>query len=266
MKFVKHEILITTLFVCIFSTISAQKKVVLDNFYNNEINSKTGKPFHYIWEDKALSGFSELGELFQAKGALISTLREKPAKKNLDTADVYIIVDPDTKLETANPNYMDNAAATVISNWVKNGGVLVMLANDGKNCELDSFNILAAKFGMKFNNDLLHPEKKAEAGMPRNYNSCASINLPNHPLFKDVSKIFLKEISSITCTKPSKSVLEENKQVIMAEAKYGKGYVFAVGDPWLYNEYIDHAHLTVDFENLKAAKNLVDLLLSKVNH
>ncbi|MEI7502544.1 MAG: hypothetical protein WCJ61_04615 [Paludibacter sp.] len=249
---------------CIISMGYAQKKVVLDNFYNNETNAKTNKPFHYIWEDKALSGFSELGDLFVAKGATISTLKEKPSNINLKQASVYIIVDPDTKLETANPNYMDKAAATAISNWVKKGGVLLLLTNDGKNCELDSFNILAAKFGMKFNNVLVHPEIKAEAGMPRNYNSCASINLPNHPLFKGVSKIFLKEISSITCSNAAKAVLEENGVVLMAEVKYGKGYVLAVGDPWLYNEYIDHAHLPVDFENLKAAKNLVDLLLNKV--
>jgi len=44
-------------------------------------------------------------------------------------------------------------------------------------------------------------------------------------------------------------------------SKIGKGYIFAVGDPWLYNEYIDHWVLPKDFDNLKAAKNLVKLLL-----
>jgi len=254
----------TVLLSCIISMGIAQKKVVLDNFYNNEINSKTAKPYHYIWADKALSGFSELGGLFQAKGAALFTLRDKPTDKNLKEADVYIIVDPDTKLETAQPKFMDINAATAIAKWVKKGGVLLLLTNDGKNCELDSFNMLATKFGMKFNNVLVHPEIKAEAGMPRNYNSCSNINLPNHPLFIGVSKIFLKEVSTISCTTPAMPVLEENGVVLMAEAKYGKGYVLAVGDPWLYNEYIDHAHLPVDFENLKAAKNLVDLLLSKV--
>lgn len=262
MKTMKIKVLGAIVLSCMLSTSYAQKKVVLDNFYNNETNSKTGKPFHYLWEDTALSGFSQLGELFKLKAVTISTLKEKPCKSNLKGASVYIIVDPDTKLETANPNYMDKEAAAAISDWVKNGGVLLMLTNDGKNCELDSFNILAAKFGMNFNNVLLHPEIKAEPGMPRNYNSCASINLPNHPLFKGVSKIFLKEVSSISCVNPAKAVLQENGQVLIAEAKYGKGYVLAVGDPWLYNEYIDHAHLPVDFENLKAAKNLVDWLLS----
>jgi hypothetical protein len=38
----------------------------------------------------------------------------------------------------------------------------------------------------------------------------------------------------------------------------------AVGDPWLYNEYIDHWLLPESFDNLKAANNLVDLLLKNV--
>jgi unsaturated rhamnogalacturonyl hydrolase len=50
----------------------------------------------------------------------------------------------------------------------------------------------------------------------------------------------------------------------MAEAKVGKGYVFAVGDPWIYNEYMDHDKLPVSFDNHQAAVNLTKLLLSRV--
>lgn len=249
-------------FICMFSISFAQSKVVLDNYYNNEFNANTGKPFHYLWEDKAMSGFSQFGELFRQKGAIISTMKVQPTASSLKGADIYIIVDPDTKSETVNPNYMDKTAAIAIANWVKKGGVLLMLTNDSKNCELDSFNILADEFGMHFGKELLHPEKQ-ETGKPRNFNSCASINLPKCLLFKGVSKIFLKEIAPITCVKPAKPVLEENKQILMGEADFGKGYVFAVGDPWLYNEYIDHWVLPADFDNLKAAKNLVNILLSK---
>ena len=47
----------------------------------------------------------------------------------------------------------------------------------------------------------------------------------------------------------------------MVEARYGKGYVFAVGDPWIYNEYIDHDLLPESFHNRQAAVNLTDLLV-----
>ena len=47
----------------------------------------------------------------------------------------------------------------------------------------------------------------------------------------------------------------------MAESRVGKGLVVALGDPWIYNEYIDHFFLPADFENLKAAENLTQYLL-----
>lgn len=262
MKSFKIKTTLVIILSCISYTGFTQKVVLLDNFYNNEKSAKTGKPFHYLWEDMEMSGYSHFGTLFQQEGFKLKTLRVKPDLQNLNEATIYFVVDPDTKSETANPNYMDVKTALAIAKWVKKGGILLMFTNDSKNAELDSFNILASKFGMKFTDLLLHPEK-SEPGKPRNLNSCASVDLPDHPLFRGVSKIFLKEISAIICTNPAKPILVEDNKVIMAEAKYGKGYVFAVGDPWLYNEYIDHLMLPDDFENLKAAKNLINLLLTK---
>ena len=75
----------------------------------------------------------------------------------------------------------------------------------------------------------------------------------------------MKEVGPIVLTKEAKSVLKDGdgKSVFIAETQFGKGYVMAVGDPWLYNEYIDHWLLPESFDNLKAANNLVDLLLKK---
>lgn len=254
---------IFTLFFLVSLSLSAQKKVMLDNYFNNELNAKTNLPFHYLWEDKAFSGFSEFGQIFTENGAVLSTLKEKPNAQNLKSAAVYIIVDPDNAKDAMNPNYMDKKAAAAIAKWVKAGGVLLLLTNDSSNCELVKFNLLASKFGITYNIDLNHPELRGEDKKIRNFQSCASENLPNHPLFKGVKKIFIKEISSITCKKPAKAILTENGKTYMAESAYGKGYVLAVGDPWLYNEYIDHALLPADFENKKAAENLVKILLSK---
>jgi len=240
----------------------AQKRVLLDNYYNNEINAKTGLPFHYLWADTAISGFSQLGDLFKAKGGVLSTLSTKPDKQSLQNADIFIMVDPDTKDESANPKYMDATAAASIAAWVKQGGVFLLMANNYKNAELDSIGLLTQYFGMQFTHETLHPEL-SEKGKPRNFNSCASVNLPNHPLFAGVSKVFLKEVAPITLSGPAKAILIENGQTLMAEAKYGKGYVLVIGDPWLYNEYIEHFYLPADFENGKAARNLVNLLMGK---
>jgi unsaturated rhamnogalacturonyl hydrolase len=51
----------------------------------------------------------------------------------------------------------------------------------------------------------------------------------------------------------------------MAVARLGKGSVFAVGDPWLYNEYVDGRKLPPEFENYKAATDLSRWLLKTVN-
>jgi unsaturated rhamnogalacturonyl hydrolase len=76
-----------------------------------------------------------------------------------------------------------------------------------------------------------------------------------------VSKIYIKEVSDINLSGTAKAVFTENGKVLIAENKVGKGYVFAIGDPWIYNEYIDHALLPESFDNKKAAENLTDLLL-----
>ena len=236
----------------------AQKTVGLDNWYNHETNAKTGKIFHYTWDDTQNSGFSQLGDLLKSKGAALKTIAGKADAKSLTGIGLYIIVDPDTTSENPNPNYIMPEDIKAITKWVKDGGVLLVLANDKPNCEFTHLNQLAKEFGMHFNPVTLNPVTGKE------YNMAAETNLPNHPLFKGVSKIYMKEVSSILLSKDAKAVLTDDKQVYIAETSFGKGFVLAVGDPWLYNEYIDHAMLPADFENLKAANNLADYLLGKV--
>jgi unsaturated rhamnogalacturonyl hydrolase len=141
---------------------------------------------------------------------------------------------------------------------VKKGGVLAILANDAPNCEFTNLNRFSKQFGITFNHVTLNPVKGTEWEMG------ACKNLPDHPLFKGVSKIYIKEVSSLNLSGQAKPVLTKDGNVLIAEVKYGKGYVFAIGDPWIYNEYIDHDRLTPDFDNRKAAENLTDLLLGYV--
>jgi len=256
MRIQKIAGLLVIVLCLITSVANAQKKVVLDNYYNHEISQKTGKPYHYIWDDEADSGFSQFGELFREQGAEISMLNKEPDESSLGGVSVYIIVDPDTPAETKSPNYMTREAATVISRWVRRGGVLLLMGNDKNNAEFDHFNLLAARFGMRFNKVLLHPVEG------KNYNMGAFAAFPEHPLFKDLKKIYMKEVSSITCSGKATPVLTENGETIVAECRYGQGYVLAIGDPWIYNEYIGHSRLPEVFENMQAAKNLVELLLS----
>ena len=236
----------------------AQKTVGLDNWYNHETNAKTGKIFHYTWDDTQNSGFSQLGDIFISRGAALKTILTKADAKSLAGIGLYIIVDPDTTSENPKPNYLLPNDIKAISKWVKKGGVLLILANDKPNCEFLHLNLLGKKIGIHFNPVTLNPVTGKE------YNMAAEINLPNHPLFKGVNKIYMKEVCSLSLSGTAKAVLTDNKAVYIAETSFGKGFVLAVGDPWLYNEYIDHAMLPSDFENLKAANNLTEFLLSKV--
>jgi unsaturated rhamnogalacturonyl hydrolase len=232
----------------------AQTVVGLDNFYNKETNSKTNSPYHYLWSDKEYSGYSRWGEIFVSRGAVLTTVA-RPDAKALSKISVYIIADPDSTTESPYPNYISTVDIESIRTWVKRGGVLAVLANDAPNCEFTHLNRLMSEFGMTFNHVTLH----RVSGV--NFEEGASVNLPEHPLFKGVSKIYIKEISDINISGTASAILTENGKVLMAENKFGKGYVFAIGDPWIYNEYIEHARLPESFENLKAAENLTDLLL-----
>jgi unsaturated rhamnogalacturonyl hydrolase len=256
-KTCKGHLLFTSLILFGFLTQNtvSQPVVGLDNWYNRETNAKTGKPFHYLWTDTAFSGYSRWGDIFTGKGAKITTV-DRPDAAILSKIDVYIIVDPDTTTETPNPNYLEQDEIEAIKKWVDKGGVLAILANDAPNCEFTHLNKLMSQFGMTFNHVTLHPVTGT------NFEMGACNNLPDHPLFKGVKKIYIKEVSDINISGTAKSILTENGKVLIAENKSGKGYVFAIGDPWIYNEYIDHDRLPESFENRRAAENLTDILLN----
>lgn len=235
-------------------TYPARVNVGLDNWFNNETNRATGLPFHYLWSDTAMSGYSRWGKIFQSKGAILSTIK-RPVPSELSGLDIYIIVDPDTTSENPSPNYIMAEDINSIEAWVKNEGVLIVLANDAPNCEFKHLNQLTGLFGITFNHVTLH------SVIGKNWDMGAFTSLPDHPLFKGVRKIFMKEISSLNLSSCAIPVLSENGNVYIAESKYGKGTVIAVGDPWIYNEYIDHDNLPDDFDNRKAAENLTGYLL-----
>ena len=236
------------------------KVVALDYYFNHEFKKdKDGKdvPFHYIWEDKEFSGYYEIGNMIENLGAGLYEIPKAPKYDELKKVSVYIIVDPDTPKETANPNYMTDSSAAEIAKWVEDGGVLVLLANDTGNCELENFNKLSDKFGIHFNED----SRNKVTGT--NFSMGKFDKFPDHPLFKGVGAIYLKEISTLKLSSPAEPLFTDGADVLMATAKFGKGFVFALGDPWIYNEYYDNRKLPAEFENYKAAKNLFSWLLSK---
>lgn len=235
------------------------KTVLLDRWFNSEKKKDAGGEmsyWHYTWEERSHGGYYTWGTIFERYGATIKSLDVAPTANNLSKASVYIIVDPDHVRDNPNPNYVTATDVTAISNWVKAGGVLILLANDSNNCDLKHFNLLANKFGITFTDNSLN--------MVKNDNYVQGEVLPgvNNPVFKTTKKMFLKELSELKVKAPATTIVTKENAAIIAVAKYGKGTVFAVGDPWIYNEYIDNRKLLpADFENYKAAEDLAKWLL-----
>lgn len=237
-----------------------QPVVLLDAFYNNEIKKDAyGRDarWHYAWEDISNGGFGMLGKQFESKGAQLKTLLQAPTNSSLSQATVYLIVDPDNLKDNPSPNYMNQADALVISNWVKEGGVLVLLANDSSNCDLVHFNLLAEKFGIHFTNESINMVKGIAFDMG------AAFPVVGNPVLKSGTKIYVKEVSAMHLNSNAEAIATINDKVVAAIAKFGKGKVIAIGDPWLYNEYVDGRKLPIDFQNFEAMQQVVNWTLSK---
>jgi unsaturated rhamnogalacturonyl hydrolase len=236
------------------------KTVLLDNFFNHELRKDaTGLevPYHYVWNEDDNGGFSFFKSAFERQGIRTATLSTAPTAASLANADIYIIVDPDTEKETRDPHYLQSADIEAIATWVRNGGVLLIMGNDAGNAEFEHFNHLAEKFGIHFIEDSKNKVQGTQFEQ-------GAIMIPaGHPIFKTTSKIYIKELSTVTTKTPASVALRNGDDNIIATAKFGKGTVIAIGDPWLYNEYVDGRKLPSEFQNLSAANDLIEWLVQK---
>lgn len=236
------------------------KSVMLDYYFNHETQKDiTGATiqFHYIWEEKDNGGFSTLKNVFNKYGVETKRLDSSVNKDWLKGTDIYFIIDPDWPKENKHPNYILPENINAVYDWVKAGGVLMLFANDSNNVEFKHYNELAEKFGIHFNENYRNMVKGTEY-------ETGTFNIPpGHEIFNTAKKIYLKEICTLNVTSPAKSVLTDKGDVIMAVSKVGKGTVFAVGDPWFYNEYLDGRKIPAELENYKAAEDLVQWLIKQ---
>ncbi|MDR3735531.1 MAG: DUF4350 domain-containing protein, partial [Acidobacteriaceae bacterium] len=234
--------------------------VVMDAWFNSQTRQNAAgqtESFHYKWQDEANSGFSLFGHVFESYGVKTETLPAPPTLAVLKKAQIYIIVSPDIPVKNPKPHYVAPEDVREVLAWVKQGGVLVLMHNDVNNTEYEHFNKLAEAFGIHFNpvDNNMVPGKDEEMG---------KLLVPaGNPIFTP-KKIFMKEIDSITPTAPAHATMTWQGNTVMAVAKVGKGTVYAVVDPWLYNEYTDGRKLTMDFENYPAARELARWLIEQV--
>lgn len=235
--------------------------VLLDYYFNNEWHRTPAGDsvrFHYTWEDKANSGFSKLGDIFKSQGFSLASLTTAPGAADLSKASVYIIADPDIETENPHPHFISAQDVKVIRDWVMAGGVLVLMGNDKGNAEFQHFNQLAEVFGIHFNEDCVNH-------VIGNERTPGTIHVPSgDPIFKTSLQLYMKDVASLRLTAPATPAIENNGAVLAATAKAGKGTVFAVGDPWIYNEYIDNHILPSAFQNMEGATAWVSWLKGQI--
>jgi unsaturated rhamnogalacturonyl hydrolase len=236
-------------FAIAVNTASGEQVVVgLDRWYNAE--TRDGRPYHYAWEDTKPSGYSEFGKLLESLGAKLASINEPASRKSLAGVDIYIIVDPDTPKEVSRPNWIDGKAIEAVVEWVEDGGVLLLLNNNEGETEFEHINQLAGRFGIRFNED-------TRFGLDADPKQLQMHTFPDHPFFKGVEKLHMRSICTLKVEPPAEVVYRFRGDNIMALSRRGKGLVFAVGDPWGYNEYIDF------FDNRRCLENIFRRLIEE---
>ncbi|MNL36297.1 hypothetical protein D3C87_1583710 [compost metagenome] len=128
----------------------------------------------------------------------------------------------------------------------------MLMGNDIGNSEFDHFNQLAKNFGIQFN-------KNSKGRVIKNEFEMGKAMVPaGNEIFKTAKQLYIKEYSTLKLTAPAKSVLKDKDgDDMMAVAKLGKGTVFAIGDPWLYDEYVNGRKLPVEYDNFNAGQDLI---------
>jgi unsaturated rhamnogalacturonyl hydrolase len=229
------------LLLLVSAPLHAQAVVALDGFHNAE----SKMPGHYEWDGVGDGSFSKLANGFRTHDVEVRTIKSRIDAKALEGVRLLIVVDPDTPDETSDPKYIEDAEIDVLAKWVSDGGRLVLLGNDKGHAEFTHFNRLASRFGIQF----------LEETFPKMSGKAILEATGSDAIFAGGLKAYLVEVAPLKLSAPAQSMMRVDGTDVMALARVGNGLVFALGDPWLYDEYIERD------DNVAIATNLFTMLL-----
>jgi hypothetical protein len=201
-----------------------RKTVAVDAWHNREAQP------HYYWEGTYQGGYSGLGQMLKGLGAGITSVKEAISAKSLRGVDALIIVDPDTPAETASPNLIAGSEVEALVAWVNQGGTLLLLGNDPGNAEFTRFNALARRFGIEFL-ERKHMDAQGSGKL--------TLTTPAGGWFTPGLEFYGVDLAPLNLTAANaETLLSESGTPMMAAVSVGRGRVVALGDPWVYNEYL----------------------------
>lgn len=234
--------------------------VMLDAWFNSQQRHNAAgqeEYFHYKWNDLSDSGYSIFGHMVMSRGAKLETLYTAPTMDRLRAAQFYIIASPDIPAKNPHPHYVQPQDAKEIAQWVRQGGVLVLMENDPANADIEHLDLIADQFGIHFDSVLKHHIIGDQFGP-------GFISVDGHgPIFHHPHTLYMKDTCAISLKAPAISLLRDKEGIVIAEAKYGRGTAVAVVDPWLYNEYTDHRKVQPAQDNFAAGQEFVSWLLKQ---
>jgi unsaturated rhamnogalacturonyl hydrolase len=205
----------------------AQRRPVLavDAWHNNEAQP------HYRWEGVYMGGYFDLHLMLERLGYETATLAAPFSAASLKGIDYLLVVDPDLPSEAKDPKYVTEDEAAAADAWVRLGGTLLLFTNDKGNAEFEHFNRFAKRFGVEFDPGP-HQDEKGQIKL--------TLKTPaGGKLLEGGLHFYAVQVAPLILTAKDRDVLlESNGKPMMALIRHGRGRVVALGDPWLYNEYI----------------------------
>ena len=125
---------------------------------------------------------------------------------------------------------MTEAEIEAVVAWVRQGAVLLLLGNDPGNSEFPRMNALAKRFGIEFV-ETKHLDAQGSGKL--------TLQTPQGSWFTPGLKFYGVDLAPLRVwAKRAETLLSERDTVMMSAVREGRGQVIALGDPWLYNEYL----------------------------
>ncbi len=196
-----------------FAAAAPKPVVALDCYHNTET------PAHYTWQKVGLGGYSQFAQILLTLGADTSTITTPLDSPTLSRTSVLMIVNPGTV------HLIAAAEIDAVDKWVQQGGKLMCFANNTGHVEFVNYNQLMARFGITFNDT-------TQTG-GSNFGP-----VPQNEVFSACTTFYIVDMCNLSIVSPAVSIFTFQGSVLMATSLKGAGKVFAVGDPWVYDEHI----------------------------